>query len=273
MSLPIAAHDPPPYASPASPSDQHNSSSTSNPGYNQNQPPRLAPWQRRWNVEWLNRASIPNLKYRYLRLQRASEMKPGVTREKIDALEDTTSLIVADMIKAGFVSKENAHNRTRLHCALRKYTWPILLIVHEFKAFKQCWHEFKNKDKLCQVTAVMEEQGENPRWKAEMTFTMQPSQYNQMAIEGRWFEFPSPENIKWLYVAGPQCVKLLRATDQRHWGPDPNCTAATMPFDERNGCIVRHPVSSALPQNFHPFVEPRQSQQPTDLTNYSHYSI
>ncbi|KAI0426740.1 hypothetical protein F5Y09DRAFT_318078 [Xylaria sp. FL1042] len=255
MSLPIdGSQNPPPYTSRASPCDQHSSSSSINPRYNHRPPPRLAPWQRRWNVEWLNKAMIPNLKYRYLRLQRPRNVREGVTRERIDALEDRDSGIIAEMIGAGFVSKENAHKRTRLHCALRRYAWPLQLISHEFKAFKQCWYEFKNKDKLYRVTVVMvmEEQGENPRWKAEMTFAIQPKQFEQMAKEGQWIEFPSPENIKWLYVTEPNGIKRLHATDQKHWGPNLDPATASLPFEERNGHIVRHPVLWPLTRNFHP---------------------
>ncbi|KAI0452388.1 hypothetical protein F5B21DRAFT_526810 [Xylaria acuta] len=212
MSLPITgSQEPPPYASPTSPSDRHKSSSSS-----------------------------PGLKYRFLRLQRPRNIMKGSTREQIDAEEDQVSSIIAEAIEAGFVSKENAHNRTRLHCAIRRCTWPLQLVAHEVKAFKKCWSDFKNKDKL---------------WQAEMTFTIQPRQYEQTAETGQWIEFPSPEDIKWFYVTGPEGVKRLHATDQRHWGPNPNFIAASQPFGEWNGCIVRHPKSLTLTRDFHLFVE------------------
>ncbi|KAH8156237.1 hypothetical protein CIB48_g12010 [Xylaria polymorpha] len=117
---------------------------------------------------------IPNIKYKFLRLQWPIYMLGGRTRENVDAMEDTASGIIADAIAAGIASKENAYKGTRLHRTIRRWTWPLQLFVRDVKAFKECWHEYKNKDKLWRVTAVMEEQGENPRWQAEMTFTIQP---------------------------------------------------------------------------------------------------
>ncbi|KAI1747192.1 hypothetical protein F4782DRAFT_543685 [Xylaria castorea] len=243
MGLPIAeSQEPPPYVSPAPPGDRHKSSSS---------PPPIAPWQRRWNVEWLDKAMVPGLKYLFLRLQRARNVRNGFTREQIDAMEDRLSGDVAAAIEAGFVSKENALKRTRLPRAIRRCAWPLQLVAHEAKAFKKCWYEFKNRDKVWRVTAVMEEQGENPRWQAEMTFTIQPWQYEQMLEAGQWIEFPSPEDIKWFYVTGPDDRKRLLATDQRHWGPNPNFLAASQPFGERNGRIVRHSKMTKLSGDFH----------------------
>lgn len=247
----------PPYSPPASPSDRHESSSGdgSNPGYNGHQHPRLAPWQRRWNVEWLNEAVIPHQKQKYLLLQNPRYIAVPFTRQDVDVAEDAASTLIARAIKAGCVGKESAHNRTRLYRVIRRWTWPLLLMVHEVKAFKKCWYEFKNKDKLWRVTAVMEEQGENPRWQAEMTFTIQPWQYDQMTEAGKWFEFPSPEDIKWFWITGPDGTKMLHANNQNHWGPTPGCLTRTQPFGEENGRIVRHPVSPILPEEFSLFVE------------------
>ncbi|KAI0803457.1 hypothetical protein GGR55DRAFT_682601 [Xylaria sp. FL0064] len=205
MSLLIAgSQDPPPYAAQASSSGQHNS----NTDYDHQHAPRLAPWQRRWNIEWLNKAMIPDLKYKILGLHDPRYTLRVTTREKLDAYEDHMSGIIGEMIKAGFVSQEHAHKRTWFHRALRRYTCSFQLMAHEVKVFKQCWYDFKNKDKLLRITAVMEEQGENPRWKAEMTFIIQPKQYEQMEKAGQWIEFPSPEDIKWLYVTRPDAYLL-----------------------------------------------------------------
>ncbi|KAJ2991770.1 hypothetical protein NUW58_g2402 [Xylaria curta] len=261
MSIPTdGLQKPPPYAPVASPSDRHESDS-SNPVYHAHQRSKLAPWQRRWNVEWLNKAMIPDRKCKFLRLERPGYIKKGFTRADVDAGEEEVSDIIAEMIRAGFVSKENAHKRTWLRCVIRRYTWRLQLIAHDIKAVKKCWDEFKNKDKLWRVTAVMEEQGENPRWQAEMTFTIQPKKYEEMEKAGQWIEFPSPEDIKWFYVTDPKGVKRLHATDHRHWGPNPSFEPATTPFGERNGRVVRHPLSVALPRNFRLFVEQVEHQR------------
>ncbi|KAI1347882.1 hypothetical protein F5Y01DRAFT_318290 [Xylaria sp. FL0043] len=257
MSLPIAGSpDPPPYAAQAPSSGQHNT----NTDYDHRHAPRLAPWQRGWNLEWLNEAIIPEFKYRVLRLHHLLYTKRGGTQEELDVYEDRASGIIGEMIEAGFVSQEHAHKRTWFHRALRRYTCPFQLMAHEVKAFKQCWYDFKNKDKLWRVTAVMEEQGENPRWKAEMTFIIQPKQYEQMVKTGQWIEFPSPEDIKWLYVTGPDGIRRLHATDRRHWGPKSKCGLASLPFDERNGRIVRRRPTTLkkIQKKFHLFAEPRQ---------------
>ncbi|KAI1275008.1 hypothetical protein F5Y07DRAFT_400858 [Xylaria sp. FL0933] len=255
MSLPIAgSQDPPPYAAQAPSSGQHNS----NTDYDHRHAPRLAPWQRRWNVEWLNEAKIPEFKYGLARLH-LLYTKRGDTREKLYGYEDRFNSIIGEMIEAGFVSQAHACKRTWFHRALRRYTWPLQLMAHDVKAFKQWWCDFKNKDKLWRVTAVMEEQGENPRWKAEMTFTIQPKQYEQMEKAGQWIEFPSPEDIKWLYVTRPNGIRRLHATDPRHWGPKPKSGLGSLPFDEQNGRIVRQcPLTlRMIPKNLHLFTEPR----------------
>ncbi|KAI0483441.1 hypothetical protein F4859DRAFT_512096 [Xylaria cf. heliscus] len=257
MGLPIhTSQDLPPYDPIPPTSDQCNSSS--NPYYNDRPDPLLAPWQRRWNVEWLNQAVIPFLKHGRLKCQASRNRLEDTTREALNEAEDAASGVIAEGIKAGFVSKENAMKPTRLRRIIRRCTWHQQLAVHEVKAFKKCWDEFRNKDKQWRVTAVMEEQGENPRWQAEMTFTIQPKQYAEMMREGQWFDFPSPENIKWLYVTGPNDAKRLRATNQRHWGPDPMLGAATVPFGVQNGRVVQHPESAILPPNFELFIEQRR---------------
>ncbi|KAI1159108.1 hypothetical protein F5B18DRAFT_638189 [Nemania serpens] len=196
------------------------------------------------------------MKHKFLRYQRSRNIP--CTREGADAYEDRVSGLIADAIEAGFVSKENAYKRTRLHRVIRRYPYPLQLVAHDIKAFKKCWYEFKNKDKLWRVTAVMEEQEDNSRWQGEMTFTFQPKQYEQMARAGQWIEFPSPEDIKWFWVTGPEGVKRLFATDRRHWGPNPDDSKVSMPFGERNGCIVRHSEAPAPAQNPHLFVEQRR---------------
>ncbi|KAI0447624.1 hypothetical protein F4803DRAFT_498835 [Xylaria telfairii] len=246
---------PPPYASPAAPSHQHSSCNSGNPGHDDHQVPPLAPWQRRWNVEWLNQAMIPNIKQKFLLVQPAIYRDRYADSGVVLGMEDTAASIIADAIAAGIVSKENRYKGTRLDRVLRAWTSPLQLFVRDVKAFKKCWREYKNKDKMWKVTAVMEEQGENPRWQAEMTFTIQQQQYNHMVTTGEWFEFPSPEDIKWLYVTDPSGRRRLHATDQRHWGPNPAPSKTSQPFGVRDGCIVRHPDSPALTRNFHSFVE------------------
>ncbi|KAI1198498.1 hypothetical protein F5X97DRAFT_342594 [Nemania serpens] len=238
------------------PGDRHNSINTTL-CYKGKPPAPLASWQIRWNVEWLNEAIIPFMKKRF-RDKRPRSTTRGCDKAKLDSFEDDVSCMIEGAIEAGFVKKENAHKRTRLHRAIRRCTWRLQLVAHEFKAFKKCWREFKNKDKLWRVTAVMEEQGENPRWQAEMTFTFQPTQYEEMTRAGEWIEFPSPEDIKWFWVTGPEGFRRLHATDQGHWGPDPDCSAKTIPFGHRNGCIVRHPEAPPPVPNPHLFVEQRR---------------
>jgi hypothetical protein len=46
----------------------------------------------------------------------------------------------------------------------------VRLLVYVINAFREFWRKYKNKDKLWRVTAVMEEQGEAPRWQAGMKF-------------------------------------------------------------------------------------------------------
>ncbi|KAI0550730.1 hypothetical protein F4679DRAFT_202197 [Xylaria curta] len=255
MTIPTAgSQEPPQYSFPALPS---------NPSHNRHRHPPLAQWQRRWNVEWLNEAMIPELKYRLLRIQRPRNRKDGCTRKIVDAHGDKVSDMIAEVIEAGLVSEEEELKRTWFHRAIRRFTWPLQLMAHEVKEFKKCWYEYKNKDKLWRVTAVMEEHGRKPRWQAEMTFTIQPKQFEQMEKAGQWIDFPSPEDIKWFYVTGPNGVKKLHATDQRHWGPDPNSVPTSLPFGEQNGRIVRHPPSPALPlsRNLHLFDDQRGPRQ------------
>ncbi|KAF2972838.1 hypothetical protein GQX73_g794 [Xylaria multiplex] len=214
-------------------------------------PPPLHFYNAAKRPTWERRQRQPGL----LRLQRPKNWGEGCTRKDIDVVEDSVSASITAMIEAGVVSKEDAYKRTWLHRVVRRYTWPLQLAILEFKAFKKCWYEFKNKDELWRFTAVMEEQGENPRWQGEMTFTIQPRQYTQMVEAGQWIEFPSPENIKWFYAHPPGGVKKLYAKHQRHWGPNSTFLTASIPFGERDGRIVRHPKESHFPRKFHLFVE------------------
>ncbi|KAI1108336.1 hypothetical protein F5Y14DRAFT_436625 [Nemania sp. NC0429] len=113
----------------------------------------------------------------------------------------------------------NAPKPTRLRRGIRRgirrCIRPLLLAAHEVKAFKKCWSEFKNKEKL-----------------------FQPEEYEQMAEKGQWFEFPSPENIKWLWVTTPQGVRQVNGTHNRHWGPDLILSKETIHFSELDGRVV-----------------------------------
>ncbi|KAI0203339.1 hypothetical protein F4808DRAFT_458103 [Astrocystis sublimbata] len=262
MCRPIAGSpSPPSYKSQASSTDadQHKSGS-SVPGGDGQPPLELAPWQRRWNVEWLNNAKIPDLQYKCINKQRPlSSRQPTLsTRESINTFEDFVSSEVAKMIEAGFVDKKDAHKRTRLRNAARRCTWPLQFALLRAKALKKCWDDLQGKDGLVRVTAVMEEQGGHPRWQAEMTFTMQPKQFKQMTDAGQWIEFPSPEDIKWFGVAVPGDVKRLRATRQTNWGRDLSPAATSVPFGLQDGCIVRNPSTYFLPRDYSLFIEQKR---------------
>ncbi|KAI8630585.1 hypothetical protein F5Y19DRAFT_483913 [Xylariaceae sp. FL1651] len=234
---------PPPYQSLAPPRDRP--ASHSSPGRDNIQASSLAPWQRRWNVEWLNEAMIPSTRYRYTRLQASRSIAVGHTKQQVHADEDLFSKFTAEAVKRGVLRKEKEYKRTPLHRVIRRCAWPVLLVAHDVRALAKFWQEFKNKDKVWRVKAVMEEQGENPRWQAEMTFTVQDSQFEQMAEAREWFPFPVREDIKWHIVTAPNGVERLHATHSAHWGPTSRWYDDTQPFGVRNGRVVRNPSSTA----------------------------
>ncbi|KAI3316725.1 hypothetical protein HD806DRAFT_541935 [Xylariaceae sp. AK1471] len=247
---------PPPYTEPAQPIDRHEQSDL---GSNRIEPLGLSPWQRRWNVEWLNDASIADTHYRYLRLERPRNRNSNVTRKEIEIARARAEKRVSDAIQAGCVSENSTMTRTRWQQATRRITWPVKQLVHEIKAFKGCWREYKNKDKLWRVTAVMEEQGETPRWQGEMKFTFQPGQYEEMRKTGEWIDFPSPQDIKWFWVTTPQGLKRLHATHNVHWGPFTDPSLQSMPFAMWNGHVVRNPGTQHIRAKgdfFSHFLEP-----------------
>jgi hypothetical protein len=249
---------PPPYAQLTQPIDRHEQPDS---GRNRTEPLGLSPWQRRWNVEWLNDGLISNTRYRYLRLERPRNRNPETSRKQIETRRSGIEKFVSDAIQAGYASERNCMKRTRWQRATDRITWPVRLLAHEIKALKEFWREHKNKDKLWRVRAFMEEQGETPRWRAEMKFAFQPGQYEEMRKTGEWIDFPSPEDIKWFWVTTPEGLTRLHGVDPMHWGPQTSSDTKSMPFAMWNERVVRNLGTQAILGQgdfFSHFVEPRR---------------
>ncbi|KAI0190864.1 hypothetical protein F4808DRAFT_465553 [Astrocystis sublimbata] len=177
--------------------------------YVDQQPPELAPWQKRWNVEFETEARSPALERNLLmhrrmrKKQKSGGSRVTLTQGIIDILDLAYRELTTPMIEAGVLSKEYECKQTRFHRAMRRYAWPLLLFVRDVKEFKRQWREFRERDKNFHLTVCMEEQGEYPRWKAKMTVTVDPAHWELMKQTGQWIDFPSPENVKWVQAHEP----------------------------------------------------------------------
>ncbi|KAI1370994.1 hypothetical protein F4677DRAFT_450826 [Hypoxylon crocopeplum] len=115
-----------------------------------------------------------------------------------------------------------------------------------FADFAKWRREWKNKDKLWKVTLAlaMEDVGNDPRWQAEMTFKITPDHWSELRGANQWIEFPTVENIKWMWLREPDdggCGYDGLATKATvHWRPDLSRQAQNMPFSELQGRVTQH---------------------------------
>ncbi|KAI1414301.1 hypothetical protein F5Y13DRAFT_197754 [Hypoxylon sp. FL1857] len=214
----------------------------------------LKPWQRRWNKDWFD-AWAKNLRMLIPSFER-NRRRNGISDEDLITIRAHTEAWISDAIRQGATDKSNAFSRSRWRCIKERFFWRL---QDEYDSFKQWRRDRKERGKLYKVTAAMEDVGDNPKWKAEMTFKISRENWVEMVNTGQWFEFPSAENIKWFWVNGVARRDVLLPRAAHHWGPDPNFLwgVVVLPFCEDQGRVIRnHQVRAPLDSYWHNFVEP-----------------
>ncbi|KAI0008483.1 hypothetical protein F4779DRAFT_641851 [Xylariaceae sp. FL0662B] len=196
------------------------------------QPQELKPWQKRWNREWLAEAVIPDLRWQMNHRERHPEDMDGA---EIKYCRDRSEELIAQMenMQPG-VDKKGRSRRWRRAC--HRIFGSLGDLKVRYDDFKQWRQERRDEAEMWRVRAVMEDRGDNPMWKAEMVFKIQPELYGRLADS--WFEFPSPDNIKWLWVTDPDGYRQLRGRAAEHWGPQKRADHC-LPFRQNEGGVVQ----------------------------------
>ncbi|KAI0898819.1 hypothetical protein F4806DRAFT_314993 [Annulohypoxylon nitens] len=229
------SHPPPPYSAEA----------TSEPAQPARQVPDLEPWQRRWNREWFKHAFANGMRRIY-----AFKTLPVCDRNKRKTRKLHRAMVAAhvrEAIEIGIADEEDSIPLSWWWRVTNFFFWHP---KEEFNAFREWRRDRKNRERNWKVIAVMEDVGENPKWKGEMTFKISREQWSEFANEERWFDFPSPENIKWFWLVRPlpwgRDVQSLPKPSRRHWGPDTHQghRGVFMPFRRTTKGIVRNDRSN-----------------------------
>ncbi|KAI1458715.1 hypothetical protein F4805DRAFT_111689 [Annulohypoxylon moriforme] len=254
---------PPPY-----PREPNTASST-------NQPQRMEPWQRRWNREWFKHAFVKDLRrsYSYDPLP----IKRTAKREKIKSSRALAAAYINEAIQSGVADEEDSLSVSRWHRITDRFFW---YIKQEYEEFLEWRRDRKNEKKLWKFTAVMEDTGDDPKWKGEMTLKISQKHLSEFVREGRWIDFPSTENIKWFWVTRPHPGhdhEYLAAPANGNWMPDPYLQEITMPFGESRQGVTRNPPLNIFGAgHWHSFVgrgdrgnicQCTQCQRPNSLEN------
>ncbi|KAI1084468.1 hypothetical protein F5B20DRAFT_297656 [Whalleya microplaca] len=225
---------PPPY-SPAGPSDRRRDVGHEIPN---EQPQKLQPWQKRWNKEWVSQAVIPDIRWRMDRIERR---KNGLDHETIKYYRDNVEnyALQVERMQPGSDKKGRCRGWRRACHRMFGSLGDLKVGYDDFRKWRQ---ERQDGTKLWEVRAVIEDQGEDPMWEGEIIFKIRPENYAK--LKENWFNFPSPENIKWFWVTDPDGLRLLQGPAAEHWGPQRN-SKNCLPFGRENGCVVKNPPSSA----------------------------
>ncbi|KAI4862341.1 hypothetical protein F4820DRAFT_451085 [Hypoxylon rubiginosum] len=201
----------------------------------------LEDWHKRWNREWLTEAVIPSerrMADRNERNQYCGEAKnqKHIIDENKRTIEPGISHWDAFVPGADKEGKRGIFRR-----ALRR----IILLLRledlrvEYRDYKN-WRQEKREvaDKVV-IEADMEDQGDEPQWKGNMTFTMDPKHFYKYMDTDTWFPFPTPDNIRWYWVE-EDGQKHLYGTREERWGPHRDRDYIRMPFRSIHGLVQRN---------------------------------
>ncbi|KAI4861467.1 hypothetical protein F4820DRAFT_451897 [Hypoxylon rubiginosum] len=184
-------------------------------------PKRLEQWHLRWNNDWYNDAVPQQIRkdYAYVMRYRHStrHTKRDIRRWRAGQEEE-----ISAAISGGYVDPENTLSCSRWQRARDRVLEfgpmkPLGCLKQGYDDFKEWRRERTNRDKVWKMTAFMEDIGDKPRWKAELTFKVSAEEISRLRKSGKWFEFPSAENIKWWWVKGPNGSESLPTLSVRHW--------------------------------------------------------
>ncbi|KAI1205522.1 uncharacterized protein F4807DRAFT_442895 [Annulohypoxylon truncatum] len=219
-------HPPPPY------------SPGPNAAPSTNQPQNLEPWQRRWNREWFKHAFVKNFRRKYANTKLPSK-NTGRVRRKVIGSIIVTSAHINEGVTNGVTGEEDDISMSRWHRTMNRLFGHIKWKYEEFLEWRQ---DRKEEKKLWKVTAIMEDTGDSPKWKGVMTFKI-PREHWAKFDKEHWFQFPSPENIKWFWVKRPDSSydgEDFVQPSHSHWGPDLSSLDIVIPFRQTRGGVVRN---------------------------------
>ncbi|XXH01086.1 hypothetical protein Hte_007437 [Hypoxylon texense] len=106
----------------------------------------------------------------------------------------------------GHISQANKLSRSRWQRARDRVLGfrpmkPLGCLKQGYDDFREWRRDAKNKEGVWRATAVMGDVRDKPRWEAELTFKIPAEEISRLRECGKWFEFPSAENIKWWRIA------------------------------------------------------------------------
>ncbi|KAI6086044.1 hypothetical protein F4821DRAFT_139653 [Hypoxylon rubiginosum] len=205
---------------------------------------KLQDWQKRWNREWLTDAVIPGVRMMTDRIERnwyykSSKVK-AEHKHKIDTNRRVTEPYIAHwglfLPGADKKGKRGLFRRALHHITLFLHLEDLKVEYRDFRKWRQERREAANK---VEIVVDMEDEGNAPRWKGKMSFTMDPKLYSQYTDTDTWFPFPTPDNIRWYWVKNADNEWILRAGANGRWGPS-KVKQYCMPFRCMHGTIQRN---------------------------------
>ncbi|KAI6088277.1 hypothetical protein F4821DRAFT_234136 [Hypoxylon rubiginosum] len=207
---------PPPYSSETSTDNPSAALSASQ------QPQKMERWQMRWNREFLNNALLKmgHSQYCYLMRNRHTGARRHTKRE-LRSMRVECEALFSEGVRRGYIDRENIFTRSRWDRARDRVLVldPLKPLKKQYDGFREWRKEMKNRDREWRMTAVMEDVGDKPRWQAEMTFKTISEDLSKLVKQGKWFEFPTPENIKWWWIMEPDGHEFFTSPSLSHWGP------------------------------------------------------
>ncbi|KAI0808855.1 hypothetical protein GGR55DRAFT_651140 [Xylaria sp. FL0064] len=125
------------------------------------EPMGLSPWQRRWNMKWLNEAYIPYMRRNDLHmerwLRRDTSSRPG------EETRPGTEQFMLNGIEAGVANPRSSITRKRLPPGTHHLTWPVRMLASDTKRLWGRWRKHRENAMSWQMVVVMEEHGDTPR--------------------------------------------------------------------------------------------------------------
>ncbi|KAI1079091.1 hypothetical protein F5B20DRAFT_178654 [Whalleya microplaca] len=210
----------------------------------------LTPWQKRWNREWLIDGVVPDLRERPKRLVYHNMRGHDIlwTSEAIHHARVTNEAFISDLedtLQLG-IHVRDVRDRRPWQRAFKRITRPLRWLKDTYVDFRK-WRDEQSKGEdpdYCTVVAVMEDQGENPKWNGELTLRIPPEEFAQMQDRGTWFEYPSPKNIKYFWVTDSDGLQRLAAPASNNWGPH-HLQVRRIPFLQQEGRVIQNPRVTA----------------------------
>ncbi|KAI1169320.1 hypothetical protein F5B18DRAFT_594885 [Nemania serpens] len=203
------------------------------------EPAVLSPWQRRWNMEWLNEAYIPYMRHNDLLMERSSKRDKNYRR--CQKTRPGTEKFMSNAIEAGIASPKSTLTRTPWPCGTRHVTWPVRMLASHTRRLWGRWRKHREEAKKCRMVIVMEEHGETPRWKGELKLTFQDGFFFPGRMRpSNWIDIPSAQDVKWYLIRSRNGLEWLQGGQSSgSWAPN-RAEESCIPFVMVNGSVARN---------------------------------